>query len=77
MSEAAVSAILVMEDDDKQLPVYYVSRSLIDVQTKYAYLENLILALEMLSIKLRPCIESHPIIVKPNYPIKTVSRNHN
>lgn len=72
MSEIVVSAVLLREDDGKQLPAYYVSKSLLDAETRYTYLEKLVLALVMSSMKLRPYFESHPIIVKTNYPIKGV-----
>lgn len=67
--ETAVSAMLVREDDGKQLSVYYVSKSLLDAEMGYAYLEKLVLPLVMSFMKLRPYFESHPIIVRTNYPI--------
>jgi len=44
ISDTAVSAVLVLEDEGVQKLVYYVSKSLIDTQTRYTRIENLIFA---------------------------------
>ncbi|XP_070019920.1 uncharacterized protein [Nicotiana sylvestris] len=54
VSEVAVSAVLVREEQGKQSPIYYVSKSLLDAETRYPQLEKLSLALIMASRKLRP-----------------------
>jgi hypothetical protein len=74
VSSNAVSAVLVKEADGLQHPVYYVSKSLIDAETRYSHLEKLILALVMASTKLRHYFETHAIHVKTNYPVKCVLR---
>jgi len=58
----------------QQHHVYYVSKSLLDVETRYSHLEKLILALIMAFTKLRHYFETHPINFKTNYPIKNVLR---
>ena len=45
VSNTAMSSVLVCEEDGKQLPVYYVSKSLLDVETHYSQLEKLVLVL--------------------------------
>ena len=52
--EHAVSAVLVCEEGSKQLPIYYVSKSLLDAETRYSHLEKLALALIVADRKLRP-----------------------
>nr|XP_043611674.1 uncharacterized protein LOC122583320 [Erigeron canadensis] len=74
ISSEAVSAVLVKEHEGKQHPVYYVSKSSLNVETRYSHLEKLILALIMASTKLRHYFETHPIHIKTNYPIKSVLR---
>lgn len=74
VSSKAVSAVLAREAENQQLPVYYVSKSLLDAETRYTSLEKLVLALYMASRKLRHYFESHPIHVMTNYPIKAVLR---
>ena len=74
VSGNVVSAVLVKEHEGHQHPIYYVSKSLLDAESRYSYLEKLILALIMASTKLRHYFETHPIHVITNYPIKTVLR---
>ena len=74
VSGNAVSAVLVKDHEGQEHPVYYVSKSLLDAESRYSHLEKLILALIMASTKLRHYFETHPIIVKTNYPIKNVRR---
>lgn len=68
VSNNAISAILAKDLEGQQHPIYYVSKSLLDAETRYSYLEKLILALIMASTKLRHYFETHPICVKTNYP---------
>ena len=52
VSEGTVSAVLVREEQGKQFPVYYVSKSLLDAETHYTQLEKLALALVTATRKL-------------------------
>ena len=72
VSTTAVSAVLVREEDKQQHPVYYVSKSLLDAETRYTSMEKLLLALVIAAKKLRHYFESHPISVVTNYPLKSV-----
>ncbi|KAK9053624.1 hypothetical protein SSX86_024698 [Deinandra increscens subsp. villosa] len=74
VSGSSVSAVLVKDHEGQQHPVYYVSKTLLDAESRYSYLEKLILALIMASTKLRHYFETHTIIVRTNYPIKAVLR---
>ncbi|KAF5774546.1 putative integrase, catalytic core, ribonuclease H domain, ribonuclease H-like superfamily [Helianthus annuus] len=74
VSSTAVSAVLVKDHEGTQYPIYYVSKSLLDAESRYSYLEKLILALIMASTKLRHYFETHTIVVKTNFPIKNVLR---
>jgi hypothetical protein len=74
VSSSAVSAVLAKDYESQHHPVYYVSKSLLDAESRYSHLEKLILALIMASTKLRHYFETHAIIVKNNYPIKSVLR---
>ena len=44
VSEHAVSAVL-LRDQGVQQPIYYISKTLVDVETRYLPLEKLVLAL--------------------------------
>ncbi|XP_031264865.1 uncharacterized protein LOC116123206 [Pistacia vera] len=58
----AILAVLVREEETKQLPVYYVSKSLLDAETRYSQLEKLAFALIHASRRLRPYFQCHPIV---------------
>ena len=72
VTKYTVSAVLVKDVDGLQHPIYYVSKSLLQAETRYSSLEKLSLALIMACIKLKPYFESHPICVRTNYPLKTI-----
>jgi len=52
-SDTAVSTTLVQEDEGIQKPVYYVSKALIDAQTRYTRIEKLVYALFVTTRKLK------------------------
>ena len=52
VSEGAISVVLVREEEGKQFPVNYVSKSLLDTKTCYTQLEKLELALVTVACKL-------------------------
>ena len=72
VSEHAVSAVLIREEGSKQLPIYYVSKALLDAETHYSRLEKLALALIVAARMLRPYFQAHPIVVVTSFPIKLV-----
>ena len=72
VSEHAVSAVLVREEGNMQLPIYYVSKALLDAETRYSHLEKLALALIVAARKLRPYFQAHPIVVITSFPLKLV-----
>ena len=54
VSQHALSSALVREEDGVQYPVYYVSKSLVDAETKYTPMEKLAYCLIIASsIRLR------------------------
>ncbi|KAK0607684.1 hypothetical protein LWI29_018587 [Acer saccharum] len=72
VSDTAVSAVLVREEDSNQHPVYYVSKTLLDAETRYSRLEKLALALMMAACKLRLYFQCHSIKVLTAYPLKNI-----
>ncbi|KAJ9547608.1 hypothetical protein OSB04_020151 [Centaurea solstitialis] len=74
VSSNAVSAVLIREEDQRQRPIYYVSKSFLDAETRYSSMEKLLLGLVTAAKKLRHYFESHHIIVVTNYPLKIVLR---
>ncbi|KAL5829304.1 hypothetical protein ACOSQ3_018772 [Xanthoceras sorbifolium] len=72
VSETAISAVLVREEDNKRLPVYYINKTLLDAETKYTQLEKLALALVTVVRKLRPYFQCHTISVLTTFLLKNV-----
>ena len=54
VSEVAVSAALVSQEEGRELLVFYVSKALTDLETRYPDTEKISLALVVAARKLRP-----------------------
>ncbi|XP_070041243.1 uncharacterized protein [Nicotiana tomentosiformis] len=72
VSEVAVSAVVVRESKGTQSPIYYISKILVDAETKYPHLEKLALALVVASRKLGPYFKFHPISVVTTFPLRSI-----
>ena len=70
VSETAVSAALIREEDIKQLPVYYVSKAFQRAEFRYPRIEKIAFALIVASRKLRQYFQANPILVMTDQPIK-------
>ena len=69
-SDIAVSAALFKEcGNAKLMPVFFVSKSLTDEETRYTHLERAVLALRTAAQKLRPYFQAHPIVVLTDLPL--------
>ncbi|XP_071741906.1 uncharacterized protein [Rutidosis leptorrhynchoides] len=71
-SKESISAVLITERAQSQLPIYFVSRMLQGAKVNYPELEKLTLALVHTARKLRRYFQTHPIIVLTNKPIRQV-----
>ncbi|XP_028057287.1 uncharacterized protein LOC114261245 [Camellia sinensis] len=72
VSDHAVSAVLIREEGKEQKPVYYVSKTLLDAETRYLPLEKLAYALLIASRKFAHHFQGHTINVLTEYPLKSV-----
>nr|XP_009799615.1 PREDICTED: uncharacterized protein LOC104245668 [Nicotiana sylvestris] len=72
VSEVIVSAVLVRKNECMQSPICYISKTLIDAETRYPHLEKLALALVVASRKLRPYFQCHPIKVVTTFPLRGI-----
>ncbi|XP_074342063.1 uncharacterized protein LOC141679465 [Apium graveolens] len=70
--EYYVSAVLVKEEASHQWPVYYVSKRLLDAETRYTSMEKLVYALILVARKLRPYFQAHRIEVRTAYPLRHI-----
>ena len=69
-SDIAVSAALFKECGDVKLrPVFFISKSLTDAETRYSHLERAALALRTAAQKLRPYFQAHPVVVLTDLPL--------
>ena len=71
MSDHAVSAVL-LRDRGIQQPVYYISKTLVDVETRYLRLEKLVLALVHATRKLPHYFQAHTVFVLTKYPLQSL-----
>ncbi|GJS18832.1 reverse transcriptase domain-containing protein [Tanacetum coccineum] len=69
-AKEAISAIVMTERGGKQLPVYFVSRTLRGPEINYTSMEKLVLALLSPSRRLKRYFQVHTIVVITDQPIK-------
>ena len=72
VSDHAVSAVLIREVGKDQRPIYYVSKTLLDAETRYLPLEKLAYALLIASRKLQHYFQGHTINVLTEFPLRSV-----
>ncbi|XP_035840174.1 uncharacterized protein LOC118487436 [Helianthus annuus] len=66
-TEVAVGAVLMVERENIQTPIYYISKMLTGPETRYSMIEKLVLALIHASRRLRRYFSGHVITVLTNY----------
>jgi len=69
-----VSAAIVQERQREQHPVYFVSRTLQDAETRYQTVEKMALSLLTTARRLRPYFHNHRIIVRTDHPVQKILR---
>ena len=70
-SDIAVSVALFKECGDAKLrPVFFVSKSLTNAETRYTHLERAALALRTSAQKLHPYFQAHLVVVLTNLPLR-------
>ena len=70
VSHAAVSAVLVREEDGIRKPVYFTSRALHGAEERYPQMEKLAFALVIAARRLKPYFQAHTIIVLTDKPLR-------
>ncbi|GKA19958.1 reverse transcriptase domain-containing protein [Tanacetum coccineum] len=71
-AKETVSAVLMMEQEAKQMPIYFVNRALRGPEVNYTSMEKLVLALVHASKRLKWYFQAHPIIVVMDQPIQQI-----
>ena len=69
--EHAISVVL-LRDQGVQQPMYYVSKTLVDIETRYLPLEKLVLALVHATRRLPHYFQAHTVYVLTEYPLKSL-----
>ena len=70
-SNIAVSATLFKECGDAKLrPIFFVNKSLTNMETRYTHLKRAALALQTATQKLRPYFQAHPVVVLTDLPLR-------
>ncbi|XP_010495428.1 PREDICTED: uncharacterized protein LOC104772525 [Camelina sativa] len=77
VSESAVSGVLVKDDRGEQRPVFYISKSLDDAETRHPTVEKVALAVVTSARKLRPYFQSHIDAVLSNHPLRSILHSPN
>ncbi|KAL2252464.1 UNVERIFIED_CONTAM: Retrovirus-related Pol polyprotein from transposon opus [Sesamum indicum] len=72
ISGDVVSSVLVRQENREHHTVYYVSRMLQRVESRYSQIEKLALSLITAARKLRLYFQSHQVVVLTNHPLKQV-----
>lgn len=60
------------EEGGSQFSIYYVSKSLLDAETRYSNMKKLVYALILASRKLRPYLQAHKVVVRTAYPLRQI-----
>ena len=74
VSNHAVSLMLVRQHDEIQRPIHYLSKTLVDAETRYLPLEKMALVLVHATRKLPYYLQAHTIWVLIEYPLQSLLR---
>ena len=70
-----VSLVLIREDNGTQRPVYYVSKSLHEAETRYLPLAKAVLAIVQATRKLPHYFQAHTVVVLTQLPLRSILRS--
>ena len=77
MSNHAVSAVLIRLEEHIQKPRYYVSKTLVDAETRYLPLKKVALALVHATCRLPYYFQAHTVIVLTKHTLEALLRRVN
>ncbi|XP_035837062.1 uncharacterized protein LOC118484990 [Helianthus annuus] len=73
-SKTTISAVMMVEGEGKQIPIYFISRTLKGPEERYMPLEKLALALVFASRRLRRYFQGHKVTLVTDQPLQKVLR---
>ncbi|KAM1470576.1 hypothetical protein ACFXTO_041610 [Malus domestica] len=62
----------IQEEMGSQLLVFYISKALLDEETRYPKIEKLISAVVIAARKLSPYFQAHTVIARTQYPLRSI-----
>ncbi|XP_050222294.1 uncharacterized protein LOC126672387 [Mercurialis annua] len=65
-----IASVLVREEEEEQLPIYYSSRTLKGAELNYPTIDKLALMVVVAAKKLRPYFQGHTVIIRTNQPLR-------
>lgn len=72
VSAVAVSGVLIREERGEQKPIFYVSKALLNAESRYPLIKKLAYAVVTSARKLRPYFQSHMIVILTTFPLRTI-----
>lgn len=75
VSPASLSGVLVWEEQNEQKPIYYMSKTLLDAETRYQAMEKLVLVVVLSARKFISYSQSHSIVVMTSHPLRTIQHS--
>ena len=61
---------MIEEENKVQLPIYFVSKLLLDAETRYSMIEKATYAVIVAARQLRPYFDSHQVLVLTDLPLE-------
>ncbi|XP_048622695.1 uncharacterized protein LOC106349815 [Brassica napus] len=72
VSATAVNGVLIMEERSEQKLIFYISKTLLDAESRYPLMEKLAYAVVTSARKLRLYFQSHTIVILTTFPLLTI-----
>ena len=72
LTKVATSSMLIWLQEGVQKPIYYTSKALLPVETRYLPAEKMALALVIVAPKLRPYFQAYTVVVYTDCPHKLI-----
>lgn len=72
VSDYSISDMLVREDVETQIPIYYVSKKLLDCETRYTNMEKLLQTIILASRRLMSYFQAHRVEVQIACPLRHI-----
>ena len=77
VTNLVISFVLVRNEDGIQMPIYYVSKSLQEVEMRYLPLEKAVLAIVHATRKLPHYFQAYTVVVLTHLPLQALLRKSN